>query len=88
MSETTSVATPDTSAALAAELADAKARIEHLEGELRRATVDRDAVTRERRAMWHDYCRLREALLKAFPDIPDPADKQAVKDVIDAGQSH
>jgi hypothetical protein len=87
--EKPATAQPDaTDSDLATELESAKATIERLEGELRYVTANRDAVTTERAAMWHDYCRLREVLLRAFPDVPDPAAKKAVKDALDAGQSH
>jgi hypothetical protein len=80
--------TPDsTDADLATELASAKTRIEVLEGDLRYVTANRDRITVERQAMWRDYCRLREVLLKAFPEIADPAAKQAVTEALAAGQS-
>ena len=91
--EKTAAPSPDSTATdvateLATELEAARAKIEILEGELRIATATREALTTERAAMWRDYCRLREVLLKAFPEIPDPGTKQAVEAVLAAGQSH
>lgn len=93
--EKTTAAPPATDPDLAAELDAAReklstleAMVESLEGELRYTKANRDAITAERAAMWRDYCRLREALLRAFPEIPDPAAQLAVGAAIAAGQSH
>lgn len=70
------------------ELEQAKLRIEALEGELRVSNANLEAVTKERAAMWRDYCRQREALLRAFPDIPDPDTRSAVEAAAKAPPSH
>ena len=73
---------------LATELAAANAKIATLEAELTATKQNRDGVTGERAAMWRDYCRLRDVLVKAFPEIPDPDAKSRVGAALAAGPSH
>jgi hypothetical protein len=73
---------------LRTELAAAQTKVEVLESELRDTKANRDAITVERAAMWRDYCRLRDVLARAFPEIPDPDAKSAVGSALAAGQSH